>query len=66
MKPMKLISGLLALLVCAPIWYYLLYQILMAVGATELMWFLYWIYIPVAIFSGILNKIAAAVDDQEE
>jgi hypothetical protein len=55
---MKAISGLLALLVSLPIWYYLLYQILVRVDATELMFFLYWIYLPVGIFTAILAKLA--------
>jgi len=55
---MKLISGLLALFVVSPIWYYLLYQILVKVNASELMFFLYWVYIPAAIFASILAKIA--------
>jgi len=55
---MKAISGLLALLISAPIWYYLLYQILVRVNASELMFFLYWIYLPVGIFAAILAKIA--------
>lgn len=55
---MKAISGLLALLVSMPIWYYLLYQILVRVEASELMMFLFWIYVPVSIFAGVLAKLA--------
>ena len=33
-----------------PIWFYLLYKILEAVQASELMWFLYWVYLPANIF----------------
>jgi hypothetical protein len=61
MKAAKVISGLLAFFIVAPIWYWLLYRILVAVAATELMWFLYWIYIPVAIFAGILTRIAESL-----
>ena len=57
-KNMKAIAGLLALFISAPIWYYLLYQILVRVNASELMFFLYWIYLPVSIFAGALTKIA--------
>jgi len=57
---MKAISSLLALLVSMPIWYYLLYQILTRVGATELMMFLFWIYVPVNILAGVLVKLAGS------
>lgn len=36
------------------IWYYLVYKILTIVGANELMWFLYYIYVPVGMFNGLL------------
>lgn len=54
---MKKISSILGLFIVAPIWYYLLYSILQRVDASELMWFLYWAYIPVALLVGIINKI---------
>jgi hypothetical protein len=54
---MKKISGILSLFVSIPIWFYLLYQILVRVGATELMMFLFWIYVPVSIFSSMLAKL---------
>ena len=60
MKATKTIANLLALLVVAPICYWLLYQVLTRVQASELMWFLYWVYVPVALFSGALLKIADA------
>jgi len=59
-KATKTIANLLGLLVVAPIWYWLLYQVLTRVQASELMWFLYWVYVPVALFSGALLKIADA------
>lgn len=48
---MKALVSLLSLLVVLPIWYYLLYQILVRVNASELMFFLFWIYVPVGIVS---------------
>jgi hypothetical protein len=57
---MKAIAGLVGFLVVAPIWYWLLYQVLARVNATELMWFLYWVYIPAAIFVGVLTKLTDA------
>ncbi len=58
MKAIKVISAILTLCVTMPIWYYLLYKILIAINASELMWFLFWIYIPIGFICGIINKIA--------
>jgi len=55
---MKAILAILATFVSLPIWLYLLYQILESVGANELMWFLYWVYVPVSlIVTGLVNHI---------
>jgi len=54
---MKTIADLVAFLVVTPIWYWLLYQILTRVNATELMWFLYLVYVPAAVFGGVLAKL---------
>jgi len=58
MKTIQIISILLSVFITAPIWYYLLYNILKAVNASELMFFLFWIYLPVGIFNIIITKIA--------
>jgi hypothetical protein len=50
MTGLKIVVNLVGLLVVMPIWYYLIYKILVAVQATELMWFLFWIYIPAGLF----------------
>lgn len=55
---MKAISGIIAIFITLPIWFFLLYRILEAVNASELMWFLYWIYVPATILVGVLMKIA--------
>ena len=55
---MKKIGIILTLSLAAPIWYWLLYQILARVNASELMWFLYWVYVPVAFLAGGLIKAA--------
>lgn len=46
---MKAFVVFLELAVTLPIWFYVLYQILSAVGASELTWFLFWVYIPASI-----------------
>ena len=55
---MKIVSGLIILFLTLPIWFYLMYKVLELVGATELMWFLYWIYVPFSILAGILARVA--------
>jgi hypothetical protein len=54
---MKTFSGLLTLFFSLPIWFYLLYKILVAVNATEVMWFLFWAYIPVATVANVIGRI---------
>ena len=56
MQLIRLFVGILAVVFCIPIWYYLLYQILISVNATELMWFLFWIYLPISFLWAILEK----------
>jgi hypothetical protein len=56
-KSLQTVVGIVSVFVVAPIWYYLLYKILASINATELMWFLYWIYLPVALIMGIISKI---------
>ena len=57
MRGMAIISALLAICVVTPIWFYLLFQILSAIDASELTWFLFWAYMPVAIFVQVVAKI---------
>ncbi len=58
---MKIVSAILTVMVTIPIWFYLLYKILQAVNASELTWFLFWIYVPVIILVSLLKFI---IDDQ--
>jgi hypothetical protein len=58
MRKVQIISSVLGLLVVLPIWYYLLFQILVRVNASELMFFLYWVYLPAGIIAGVLARIA--------
>lgn len=56
---MKAAGGLLALFITMPIWFYLVYQILVRVNASELMWFLYWIYVPASVLVSVLIKLGS-------
>jgi len=57
MEKLRIVNGLMALFVTLPIWFYLLYQLLSAVGASELSWFLYWIYVPVTMLVTFIAKL---------
>lgn len=54
---MKHIPGLLALFLTLPIWFFLLHRILEAVNANELMWFLYWVYVPAGLMAHVITKL---------
>jgi hypothetical protein len=63
---MKKIASVLFVFITTPIWYYLLYQILKAVEATELMWFLFWVYVPVGLFVSFILKVAQDESEQND
>lgn len=52
------IPTLLTVLVVLPIWYWLMYQVLDRINASELMWFLYWVYVPFGLLANILANLA--------
>lgn len=66
---MGAVKGILALLTLSigmaslPIWFYLIYQIMKAVNATELMWFLFWIYVPLTIALHILGNTIRRLEE---
>lgn len=62
MKAFKFFSASVALFVTMPIWYYLVYSILKMVNATDIMWFLFWIYVPAGIGTQIILKLAEVVE----
>lgn len=57
MTTAKFVFGIGIVLVTLPIWLYLLYKILEAIQASELMWFLYWVYVAFSLVMGILGKV---------
>ena len=57
--------ALVAVFITQPIWYYLLFKILQAIGASDLMWFLYWVYLPVGLLLAIVNAIVSSAFDDK-
>lgn len=53
----KIISTILFMCCTMPIWFYLQYQILRRVDASELMMFLFWVYVPTAVLGAIVTRI---------
>ena len=43
-------AGICSLFIVLPLWFYLLYQILVAVNASTPMWVAYFIYLPISLF----------------
>lgn len=64
MKKLRVIAVLISLFIQLPIWWYLIYKILEAVNASELMWFLYWVYLPAGFFATTLLKLTEAENDK--
>lgn len=58
-----IITLILGLFITTPIWFYLLYKILEYINATQLMWFLFYVYIPVQIVIQIIGKVADMQED---
>ena len=64
MKAAKIITGLLALVVSLPITFYLQYKILSMIQATDVMWLLFWVNVPMFILIQVVSKIAESVNDK--
>lgn len=57
---MKYLPGLLAVFVSWPISFFLWFNMLRAVAASELMWFLFWAYIPTTLLAALIGVIIQA------
>lgn len=64
MKAIKVVTGLMTVLVSMPIWFFLLYRVLESVNASELMWFLYWVYLPVTLLANIFASVILRIADK--
>ena len=57
MKAIKLLLGIGTFFCTLPLWYFLLYTILSAIHPDRLVWFLYWVYVPLQFFMVTLNVL---------
>lgn len=60
----SIIATALLSVINLPIWFYLLYKILVKVEASELMWFFYVIYVPSTLIVGLLVHILRDLDGE--
>lgn len=59
------LAALLVMMFSLPIWFYLLYKVLQAVQASDLMWFLYWIYVPATFVAMAIGHVIKAMGDEK-
>jgi len=64
MNKARLFSAMITTIFTIPIWYYVLYQILSGIQASELTWFLFWVYIPFGLVAHFLSQIANGLGDE--
>ena len=43
-----------------PVWLFLMYKVLAAVGASDLMWFLFWLYVPLSVGLHVISRMIQA------
>ncbi len=59
--------GVIKILVTTPLYYIFLYQVLIHIQATDTIWILFWIYMPVSIgflmLMGIISVLAKKEND---
>lgn len=63
MKTTKIIAAIVTIFITLPISLWLQYQVLQRVNASELMMFLFWVYVPLIILSWVILKL---VDDGDK
>jgi len=57
MKGLKIFTGIVGLCITLPIWFYLIYSILCATHPDRLVWFLFWVYVPLTFLVSIIQVI---------
>jgi len=64
MENVKIAIGCLTIvfsLTTSAIWYYILYNVLVAIQPAQVIWILFWAYIPVALITGLLGQITISL-----
>lgn len=55
---MKIASSIIICCITLPIWYFLLYTLLVAAHVARLVWFLFWVYVPFSMTVDVIDRIA--------
>ncbi len=63
MKKGKIIMMIVGLFTYIPIWFFILYTILSKLDVDRLVWFLFWIYLPLTLLIHIVGGILTAQED---
>jgi len=57
MNKLKIINAIVTTFLLLPIWLYLVYSLLSAINASDIQWFLFWIYVPLHLFVSFVSSI---------
>jgi hypothetical protein len=57
MGKLKVVNGLLAVFVTLPLWLGIMYKVLETIEASELLWFMFWIYVPVSVLVSGISRL---------
>lgn len=60
----KAVTGIMSLFLTLPIWFYIIHSLLAAAHADRLLWFLFWVYVPLTFLVSGLNIIADKLVDK--
>lgn len=63
MKKGKIIIMIVGMFTYIPIWFFILYTILSKLDVDRLVWFLFWIYLPLTLLIHIAGGILTAQED---
>ena len=63
MVGLKILSVVLGTFVLLPLWFLFLYKLLVHVNATETLWFIYWVYMPIAFVVQFNIKLAEVFEE---
>lgn len=56
--------GILTICIQVPMWYWLIYKILLSVNANETMWLVFYVYVPFAFAIQIAGKLVENIFDE--
>ncbi len=64
MKAIKVVTGLVVIFIQMPIWWFLVYSILKAINPDRLVWFMFYAYVPIGLFTSILSVTVDKLTDK--